>query len=217
MAELIQNMQHVQCLVNVQHNCIDRNCTSNRTVTVYQEREKIPERSLGIVHQHSNNPAQPNWILNTSQMRNAHFLEPFIPALPSLKRNVIIYAAAKKETDKTKRRRKRRAKEAQHQTRANANAESETSTWPHVSSGLPVEAPVLASYGGNSGQLSYRHSHQLYRPPVPSRLRHEVSESNFEPAIVQPPSLSTSRQTLTSVGRYGSQTTLSAPSTMLVD
>ncbi|KIJ47113.1 hypothetical protein M422DRAFT_136230, partial [Sphaerobolus stellatus SS14] len=61
-----------QCTVNIQHNCHDNKCTIELGAVAMQEREKSSDRKFIVKHL---NPS--DFILNTSQMRDASTLQQF--------------------------------------------------------------------------------------------------------------------------------------------
>ncbi|KAI0071046.1 hypothetical protein K474DRAFT_1687227 [Panus rudis PR-1116 ss-1] len=102
-------VENLHCVVNVQHNCIARQCPVEETTTVVQEREKTAQRSLGVAHRFSSRSDSASraseWVLNTSQMRNSHFVSLFACRTPKLDTDKVIFDAAKKEIDRAKQRR----------------------------------------------------------------------------------------------------------------
>ncbi|KAJ7048323.1 hypothetical protein C8F01DRAFT_963359, partial [Mycena amicta] len=60
---------HILCTVNIQHNCADNDCKLTRTKNVRQEREVTTEKTLEV--EHHSRVGQPNWLVNTGQMRDA--------------------------------------------------------------------------------------------------------------------------------------------------
>ncbi|KAI0078564.1 hypothetical protein K474DRAFT_1743504 [Panus rudis PR-1116 ss-1] len=101
-------VENLHCVVNVQHNCIARQCPVEETTTVVQEREKTAQRSLGVAHRFSSRSDSASraseWVLNTSQMRNSHFVSLFACRTPKLDTDKVIFDAAKKEIDRAKQR-----------------------------------------------------------------------------------------------------------------
>ncbi|KIJ40620.1 hypothetical protein M422DRAFT_256592 [Sphaerobolus stellatus SS14] len=64
--------EFAKCTVNVQHNCLDNNCTIDYIHTVMQEREQSEEREMRLQH------VKPrDLILNTGQMRDSQFVQFF--------------------------------------------------------------------------------------------------------------------------------------------
>jgi hypothetical protein len=61
------------CTVNVPHNCVRNNCTSNGFQYVYQERKLTTQKRAVTMHD-----ARPDdRVLNTAQMRDAPYLQQF--------------------------------------------------------------------------------------------------------------------------------------------
>ncbi|KAJ3932436.1 MAG: hypothetical protein NXY57DRAFT_894227, partial [Lentinula lateritia] len=71
------NPQDILCVANVQHNCYDSKCPVTRTGRVMKEREESTEKELQVEHTGSQ-----SFILNTVQMRNSAYLEPFRQQIP---------------------------------------------------------------------------------------------------------------------------------------
>ncbi|KAI0073921.1 hypothetical protein K474DRAFT_1677553 [Panus rudis PR-1116 ss-1] len=82
-------VENLHCVVNVQHNCIARQCPVEETTTVVQEREKTAQRSLGVAHRFSSRSDSASRASET----------------PKLDTDKVIFDAAKKEIDRAKQRR----------------------------------------------------------------------------------------------------------------
>ncbi|KAI0375816.1 hypothetical protein BV20DRAFT_18264 [Pilatotrama ljubarskyi] len=94
-------VRDVICPVNVQHNCVDGNCTIAATRAVWQERERTSQR-VAEIHHHG-----ARYILNTAQMRSSASIMPLYPPLPSSEdRETVILRAVMHEIELRTRRRR---------------------------------------------------------------------------------------------------------------
>ncbi|KAI0366445.1 hypothetical protein BV20DRAFT_918676, partial [Pilatotrama ljubarskyi] len=63
----------VICPVNVQHNCVNGQCTTAMTRAVWQEREQTSQHVTELHH------CGTRYILNTTQMRSSTLIMPLYP------------------------------------------------------------------------------------------------------------------------------------------
>lgn len=92
------NPRDIKCAVNVQHNCVKHKCRLTSSRVVYQEHEVMDRLDKGVSH-----TVPDDVVLNTAQMRDAIYLSPFRPQMPSYDRDTIITSAAMLEIDERKR------------------------------------------------------------------------------------------------------------------
>jgi hypothetical protein len=107
-------LQTISCTVNVQHDCADAQCAVTKCWPVWQEREKTSHLALGVQHLLSDNSS--DFVLNTTQMRDAASITPFSATIPVLNRELIIETAAACEVQVAKELRKQQEKATTAQT-----------------------------------------------------------------------------------------------------
>ncbi|KAG5652758.1 hypothetical protein H0H81_003845 [Sphagnurus paluster] len=104
---------------------------------IYQEREATENLTMGVWH---SNPD--DLILNTAQMRDAIYLSPFRPPIPSYNRDIIIANAAKLEVDNRKMKQKK--KEESNATASQDKPSKKAKSTKRVSSLLRGAAQMFA-------------------------------------------------------------------------
>ncbi|KAI0071651.1 hypothetical protein K474DRAFT_1606601 [Panus rudis PR-1116 ss-1] len=193
------------CVINIQHNCIARHCPIDRIRMVIQERERTSERSLSVDHRFLRSGHHPreehDWIINTSQMSNAHLLQQFMPPIPSLARNDIIRDAAKKETDRAKQRKQREEQNSSNRATGPRERMSNPRPTQESRSNTAQECPnfsspgfsLVSAAGGNlpQGNSQYRcvPNHLRYHAVNPSPLRMSISEQGSMSSGIRGPPL----------------------------
>ncbi|KAI0355311.1 hypothetical protein OH77DRAFT_1424796, partial [Trametes cingulata] len=90
--------QDLLCTVNVQHNCATQACTNSGTRAVRQERQLTMHTEAAV--RHIGDPG--DLVLNTGQMRDARFMQPYRIASPSLSMETVLTAAVAQEVDTQK-------------------------------------------------------------------------------------------------------------------
>lgn len=79
----------------MQHNCAAHGCDDSARVPVFQEQERIATGERHAIRHH----VPDDVILNTSQMRDARYVQQFRLVAPPLDREVAIFTGAKAEID----------------------------------------------------------------------------------------------------------------------
>ncbi|KAI0082710.1 hypothetical protein K474DRAFT_1585163 [Panus rudis PR-1116 ss-1] len=190
-------VKQAMCVINIQHNCIARHCPVDRIQAVIQERERTSERSLGVAHRllrSGNRPQEEHdWIINTSQMSNAHLLQQFMPPIPKLNRERIIHDSAKKETDRAKQNKQRENRVPGPRERAsNLHAARDSRvaiTQQRPPNFVSRDLGVATSQNNPTGNSQYQFSpsHVRYHAFNPSPLRMSISEQDSMSNTIRAP------------------------------
>ncbi|KAJ7874146.1 hypothetical protein B0H14DRAFT_3437824 [Mycena olivaceomarginata] len=89
----MHSVQDLLCTVNVQHNCLDNNCTATGSAPVFQERVKTTRTTTRVAHVRNVDDV----VLNTAQMRDAIHVQLFRVDSTSMDREMVINQSAAKE------------------------------------------------------------------------------------------------------------------------
>ncbi|KAJ3739985.1 hypothetical protein DFH05DRAFT_1406273 [Lentinula detonsa] len=182
----------ILCVVNLQHNCVDNQCPTNKTGAVMKEREISKEKELKVEHNNAS-----DLILNTAQMRSAAYLMPFRHPITHSDRESVIVQSVRAEIDVRRRQRAREgstATEPSSSTRPPMRVQTPSSLWQQsqIQSSLPTRSPQILPLHPLSPttltcqSISFAHPQLGSNPSLPTHISHLSSLSYTPPHQLSP-------------------------------
>ncbi|KAG8953004.1 hypothetical protein FRC03_011958 [Tulasnella sp. 419] len=95
----IVGLQDINCSANVQHNCLECRCQTDKFVPVREEREESTRTRMSVNHRtpRGNSNRISEWILNTAKMRDAIYIQRFRQTAPAIERQRAIEEGVARE------------------------------------------------------------------------------------------------------------------------